>query len=398
MRSDEPSTAPQHDDTGGDHRPTVLQVLPSLVTGGAERGCVDMAAAIVEAGGRALVASSGGPMTHELARSGAEHVTLPLKSKNPFRIRANAAQLHDLIRRERVDLVHARSRAPAWSAYFAARRAGVPFVTTFHAPYNLGALGKRFYNGVMARGQRVIAISDFVARYVLENYRIDPSILRVIPRGVDIAKFDPERVSAERVIKLARDWRLPDGVPVVLAPARLTRWKGQLVLLDALAALGRDDLRCLIVGSDQGRTGYRRELEAKIARLGLEGVVHLTDHCDDMPAAYKLSDVVVSPTIEPEGFGRTIVEAQAMGRPVIATNIGAPPETVLQGETGWLVPPGDVPALAGAMAEALALDGGQREWLADRAIRHVRDNYTREKMCNDTLSVYEELLEERESG
>src|SRR3546814_376053 len=210
----------------------------------------------------------------------------------------------------------------------------------------------------MARGDRVIAISDYVARYVLDNYKVDPSVMRVIPRGVDVDRFDPERVSAERVIRLAREWRLPDGVPVILAPARLTRWKGQTVLLDALAALGREDVRCLVVGSDQGRTAYRRELEAKVATLGLQGVVHLTDHCDDMPAAYKLSDLVVSAAIEPEGFGRVIVEAQAMGRPVIASDVGAPPDTVLNGETGWLVPPNDATPLARALANALSPDGG----------------------------------------
>src|SRR3546814_426628 len=170
----------------------------------------------------------------------------------------------------------------------------IAFVTTVHAPYSLGFPGKRLYNGVMARGDRVIAISDYVARYVLDNYKVDPSVMRVIPRGVDVDRFDPERVSAERVIRLAREWRLPDGVPVILAPARLTRWKGQTVLLDALAALGREDVRCLVVGSDQGRTAYRRELEAKVAKLGLQGVVHLTAHCDDMPDASQLSDLVDS--------------------------------------------------------------------------------------------------------
>lgn len=376
-------------DAGG---PVILQVLPSLVSGGVERGTVDMAAAIVEAGGRAIVASSGGPMVRELARAGAEHVTLPLASKNPWRIRKNADLLVGLMRREGVDLVHARSRAPAWSAWRACRRTGTPFVTTVHAHYAINLPGKRRYNSVMTRGDRVIAISNYIAGYIQENYKVDPAVIRTIPRGIDVRRLDPAAVTAERVIKMARDWRLPDGVPVIAVPARLTRLKGHLVILDALARLRIGEVRCLFIGSDQGRKRYRGELEARIRKLGLESSVHITDHCDDMASAYKLADVVVSATTEPEGFGRVIVEAQAMGRPVIATAIGAPQETVIPGQTGWLVPPGDPDALAGALEEALTLSPDQRQALAERTIAHVREHYSRERMCDSTLDVYEELL------
>jgi glycosyltransferase involved in cell wall biosynthesis len=387
--------AAPYNDVREAHPPTVLQVLPSLETGGAERGCVDVAAAIVAAGGRAIVASEGGRLVHELTRAGAEHVVLPLKGKNPLRIRANIGRLAELIRRERVDIVHARSRAPAWSAYYAAREAGAAFMTTFHAHYSLGFPGKRLYNGIMARGERIIAISDYVARYILDTYRVDPSIVRIIPRGVDVDRFDSARVSAERVIKLAREWRLPDGYPVILMPARVTRIKGHAVLLEALALLGRQDIRCLIVGSDQGRTAYRKELENKIETLGLRSVVHLAGHCDDIPAALKLADVVAAPAIVPEGFGRVVVEAQAMGRPVVASDIGAYRETVVDGETGWLVPPGDAEALARALAQALSLGPEEREAFAARTSSLVRATYTRERMCAETLAVYDELLEVR---
>lgn len=382
-------------DAGG---PVILQVLPSLVSGGVERGTVDMAAAIVEAGGRAIVASSGGPMVRELARAGAKHVALPLAGKNPWRIAKNADLLIALMRREGVDLVHARSRAPAWSAWRACRRTGTPFVTTVHAHYAINLPGKRRYNSVMTRGDRVIAISNYIAGYIQENYKVDPSIIRTIPRGVDIRRFDPAAVTAERVIKLARDWRLPDGVPVIAVPARLTRLKGHLVILDALARLKIGEVRCLFIGSDQGRKRYREELEARIRQLGLESSVHITDHCDDMASAYKLADVVVSATTEPEGFGRVIVEAQAMGRPVIATAIGAPQETVTPGRTGWLTPPGDPDALAAALEEALTLSPDQRQTLAERTIAHVRDHYSRERMCDATLDVYEELLIGRQAA
>ncbi len=372
--------------------PVVLQVLPSLETGGAERGCIDVAAAIAESGGTALVASAGGAMARELPRVGARHVTLPVDTKYPLAMRANIGRLADLIARENVDLVHARSRAPAWSALFACRRARVPFVTTFHARYKFGNPLKKLYNSVMVRGDRVIAISDYIARHIRDNYRVDPDRIRTIPRGVDLDIFSPERVSPERVIKLTLDWRLPDGVPVILMPARLTRLKGHAVLLKALTRLDRQDIRCLIVGSNQGRTGYRRELEAMIDKLKLQSVVHITDHCDDMAAAYKLSDVVVNASTDPEGFGRVIVEAQALGRPVIASDIGGPRETVIDGETGWLTPPNDPAALAATLMKALGLNEYQRKALAERSIANVAQHYSRVKMTDDTLAVYDEVL------
>ncbi|MEE3626254.1 glycosyltransferase family 4 protein [Nitrospirillum sp. BR 11752] len=351
-----------------------------------------MAAALMRAGGTALVASSGGPMARELERYKAEHITLPLASKNPFTIWRNAARLESLIRQRGVDIIHARSRAPAWSAWLAARRTGIPFVTTFHAPYNFKGEMKRRYNAVMGKGDRVIAVSRFVAEHVADKYGVGPDRLRTIPRGVDTFTLDPERVSQERLIKLARDWRLPEDQRIILLPGRLTRWKGQLDLIEAIARLGRDDVRAVLVGSDQGRTEYRAELVARIRELGLEGQVTIADHCNDMAAAYLLSDVVVSASAQPEAFGRVIVEAQAMGKPVIVTNHGAVAETVIDGETGLVVPPGDPATMAAAIGEALALDSLQRRALAADARRFVLRNYTRERMCDATLGVYAELL------
>jgi glycosyltransferase involved in cell wall biosynthesis len=376
-------------------RPVVLQVLPALVTGGAERGAIDMAAALHQAGGTPLVASAGGPMARELERWRVPHFTLPLESKNPAVMLRNVDRLSRIIREHDVDIVHARSRAPAWSALGAARRTGVPFMTTFHAPYNFDGKLKRFYNSVMAKGDRVIAISEFIRDHILASYEIDPARIRVIHRGIDINNFSPDRVSPERVIQLAKAWRLPDGHKVVMLPGRLTRWKGQTVLIDALAKLGRRDILCLMVGSDQGRTGYRQELEEQTRRLGLEGVVRLVDHCNDMPAAYMLADVVVSASSDPEAFGRVIVEAQAMGRPVIVTNHGAVRETVIAGETAWAVPPNDADALAEALADALSLDAGQRAILGERAMAYVNARFTKDRMCADTLAVYDELMAEK---
>ena len=371
--------------------PSVLQVLPALETGGVERGTVDIARALVEAGGRAVVASAGGVMVREIERAGARHVVLPLDAKGPLAIRANIARLRALIEAEGIDLVHARSRAPAWSALYAARRAGVPLITTFHGTYSIGNPLKRLYNAVMTRGDRVIAISEFIAGHIRENYPIDEARLRVVPRGIDFALFDPARVSAERLVALSRRWRLGDGMQVVMLPGRLTRWKGHRVLIDALADLGRHDLRCLFVGSDQGRAGYRRELEERARRRGVDGVVQIVDDCRDMPAAYMLADAVVSASLDPEAFGRVAVEAQAMGRPTIAIDHGGARETVAAGETGWLVPPGDARALAAALEHVLALDRAARERLAERAIARARARFSRETMCARTLAIYREL-------
>lgn len=377
-------------------RPVVMQVVPSLVTGGVERGTVDVAAALVDAGWRSLVVSSGGPLVREVLRAGADHVELPVHSKNPMVMRSNVERLSSLIRQYGVDIVHARSRAPAWSARRAARAVGISFMTTIHARYNLGLPLKRYYNSVMADGDRVIANSAFIARYAIETYKIDPERVRVIHRGIDIEHFDPVKVSAERVIKLSTDWRLPDGVPVIMLPGRLTRWKGQIVLIEAIARLGRDDIRCLVVGSDQGRTGYRRELESMISKLKLGGVVHLVGDCNDMPAALMLADTVVSASTDPEAFGRVIVEAQAMGRPIVLADHGASRELVLPGETGWLVPPNDPDALAEGLRSALALDATARESWARRSIARTHELFTKQKMCAATLDVYRELLEEKQ--
>ena len=369
----------------------VLQVLPALEMGGVERGTVQTAAALQAAGWQATVASAGGLMVHELSRAKAQHVVLPLAAKRPLRMLRNGYALADIINRQGVDLIHARSRAPAWSALSAARRTGKPFVTTFHNAYGHNWL-KHYYNAVMAKGDRVIAISEFVADHVRETYGVGNDRLVTIHRGINMDLFDPGRVSAERIIQISRDWRLDDDRPVVMLPGRLTEWKGQAVLIEALAILGRQDVCCVLVGGDQGRTAYRAELEAEVRRLGLELVVRLVDHCRDMAAAYMLADVVVSASTRPEGFGRVAVEAQAMGRPVIATDHGGARETVWPSQSGWLVPPGNAEAMSAALDRALNLSKGEREVMAENGRDNVARNFTADLMCQRTLDVYRSLL------
>lgn len=379
-------------------KPVIMQVIPSLGSGGAEQGCIDVCADIVRAGAMALVISHGGARVHEIIRAGGTHIDLPVDSKNPVVMWKNIGALRKLIRRYDVDIVHARSRAPAWSCYRACQGTQARFMTTCHAPYNISGKAKNFYNSSIARGERVIAISHHVAEYLRHNYKVDHQRIRVVHRGIALEKFHPTAVTPERMIKLAREWRLPDGAPVIMLPGRLTRWKGHSVLIEAMAELGRPDLFCVIIGDDQGRKEYRNELEDLIRDKGLNSQVRIVDHCDDMPAAYMLATVVVSASIEPEGFGRIPVEAQAMGRPVIATDHGGARETIQRGETGWLIPPGDPQVLARTINEALSLNPMQRAVLATRAMAHVAHNFTRERMTDETLNVYAELLEEKLTG
>ena len=376
-----------------DHPLTVLQVLPALDTGGVERGTIEIVQAIVRAGGSALVASSGGRLVAAVERAGGTHITLKLASKNPTRIWSNAARLAFLIRAADVDIVHARSRAPAWSAWLACRRTCTRFVTTWHGVYSENAPGKRRFNAVMARGERVIAISHFIAARVLSRYNVDPSRLRIIPRGIDPAQFDPAAVSPHRIARLAAEWQLPEEGPTIMLPARLTRWKGHSVMLDALAQLERQDACLVMVGAEQGRKKFRKELLSRAQALGLSDRIRLVGHCEDMPAALMLADIVVNPSIEPEPFGRTVIEAQAMGRPVVVSDQGGTVETVEHGVTGWRVRPGDPAALAAALDALFRLSPPEREALGARARASVIANYTTEAMQNATLDVYRELLD-----
>lgn len=374
--------------------PVVLQVLPSLVTGGVERGTVEIAEAVARAEGVALVASAGGRMVGQVEHAGGRHITLPLNTRNPLAIWRNAARLEAVIRREGVAIVHARSRAPAWSAWLACRRTGAHFVTTYHGTYRENLPFKRQYNAVMAKGEIVIAASRFIAALVQARYGVPAARLRVIPRGVDPVRFDPSVVAVERLARLVQAWRLPDGAPTVVLPGRLTAWKGQLVLIQALARLERRDVVAVLVGSEQGRHRYVRQLVREAERLGVADRLRLVGDCADMPAALLLSDVVVHASTQPEAFGRVVIEAQAMARPVIAAALGGPAETVAHAETGLLVPPGDPAALAAAIDQVLAMPVEAQRALGAAARASVLRHYTVHAMQEATLDVYEAVLGE----
>jgi glycosyltransferase involved in cell wall biosynthesis len=354
---------------------------------------VEIAEALTRAGASALVATEGGRLATAVKSAGGEVVELPLASKNPITMLSNARRLAGLVEARGVDLVHARSRAPAWSAFFAARRTRRPFVTTFHGAYSGRFLPKRFYNSIMARGDRVIAISDYVAHHVGERYGVAPDRLRVIHRGIDAEAFAADRIAPDRVNDLAKRWQVAGDAKIVMLPGRVTRIKGHLQLLQAIEQMARRNFTCLVVGNLNRKSGYVREIERQIGARGLARIVRLVGGCHDMPAALALADVVVLPAIGPEGFGRVSVEAQALGKPVVASDIGGLGETLMPAATGWLVPPDRADELARALELALALPDDVRARLATRARRFVLRRFTAERMATRTLAVYRELLD-----
>jgi len=379
---------------------TLLQVVPELETGGAEQTTLDVARAVIDAGGRALVATRGGRMTARLEADGARLAQMPVQSKNPLVMLGNAARLVDLIRREKVSLVHARSRAPAFSALWAAQATKTPFVATYHGVYKAKSSLKRWYNAVMTRGDLVIANSDYTRDHVLAEHKIDPARIVTIPRGVDLDRFNPSWVTADRLDKLRADWGLAadDRRTRFLLAGRLTRIKGHLTIIAAAAMMkaeGRSDFLVIFAGDDQGRTDYGAELAKAIADAGLEDQVKIVGHCSDMPAAYLLADVAILPTVVPESFGRAAVEPQAMGRSVIASDHGGTVETVVEGVSGWLVPPGDAPAWASAMLRAIDVGPGQRGSMGQSGMNRTRQLYRVDAMCAATLAAYEQVLEAR---
>jgi glycosyltransferase involved in cell wall biosynthesis len=384
-------------------RPTILQIIPELDTGGAELSTVEIADAVVRAGGRALVLSEGGRLAPRITASGGVFVPFAAATKNPVRMLWNAHQIRRMIASEGVDLVHARSRAPAWSALIAARRAGVPFVTTYHGAYNERTRLKRAYNAVMARGDVVIANSLYTKHLIEARYGTPAERVRVIYRGVDGARFDPAAVSEERKAAVRARFGAGPDTRIVLQPARLTSWKGQSTVIAAARLLEQDgrlgDSLIVLAGDAQGREAYRERLESEIREAGLAGKVVLPGHVEDVPAALAIAHLAVVASVEPEAFGRVATEAQAMGCPVIATDIGAPPETVAAvprvaaGEaTGWLVPPGDAGRLAAAMDEALSLSPEARAALGGRARARVLAHFSLDAMRRQTLEVYDSLL------
>ena len=376
----------------GSAAPTIMQILPNLVRGGVERGTLETAAAIQKHGGRAIVISRGGPMVRHLDRIGAIHYKLDVHSKNPFSWPKIRRQLKALLVSERIDLVHVRSRAPAWIALPAATDLGIATVSTVHGRFLARSAFKHRYNGKLLKTDHVIAISNYVRELITSQYFGVEDRLSVVHRGVDVDVFSPERVNQTRIINFVDNLAVPEDIPVIMLPARATEWKGHHILLQALAKIKDRPFICLMIGAGDGKPSFDKRLARFGDELGLEGRFRLTPIVNDMPAALMVADVVVMPSITPEPFGRVALEAQAMGRPIVAFNHGGAIESIMPGKTGWLARPKDTNSLAEALVAALSLGPRQRKTLAKAARRHIEQNSSAEMMCSQTIKNYRRVL------
>lgn len=373
--------------------PVVLQVLPELEMGGVEIGTVEIASGLQKKGIKNFVASQGGRLVYDLEKLKVEHLTLPLKTKNIFKMRKNADKLAQFIKDKGINIVHARSRAPAWSAFWAAKKAGVHYMTTFHGTYGLGPWGvKKIYNKVMVLGERVIAISEHIKRHILANYKVSEDKIRLVHRCVNTEKFSQDAVSSERMINMVKNYNIPDDKKVLLLGGRITRWKGQHLLIEALSKLKNQNYYCIIAGDEQGRDDYVKELKGLIEKYGLENRVTISGKVLDMPALMMVSNVVLSTAIEPEAFGRIAIEGQAMGKIVVASNHGGSLDSIVDGKNGRLFYNNNAQSLAEAIDWALSLSDKEAEKISKAAVRNVKENFTKEIMCDKTIKVYEELV------
>ena len=376
----------------------VLQVVPELDTGGVEQTVVDISEAIIAAGGRSIVATKGGRLEKRLERGAAQVIHLPVHSKSPLVQWQNYQSLRKIIRTERVDIVHVRSRAPAMAAIGAARAEGIRSVATYHGIYNAKSALKRWYNSQMTRADMTIANSDYTRAHILQTYpEVPPEHVISIPRGVDLKRFDPEAFDVRKIMELEEAWGLPEKDARIrfLLAARLTRWKGQAFIIEAahlLKTQGTDNFVILLAGDDQGRSDYTQGLQASIDAYGLSDHVRLVGHCADMPSAYSACHFALAPSLDPEAFGRTAVEPQAMQRPPLAAAHGATVETVLPGDTGWLVTPGSAQSWADALKEAIDMPEDARFAMGQRGRAHVKALFGLPLMCERTLDVYRALL------
>jgi glycosyltransferase involved in cell wall biosynthesis len=379
----------------GRRGPVVLQVVSSLEPGGSATSAADLSTGIIRGGGKSIVVSSGGALVSRIRRAGATHVEMAVGTSNVLTMYSNSRAIAKLIRKHNVDIIHQEGFVGAWCSFNAAEQTSTPIIGTVH---RLSHPTGRFHDWSAASllgAKHLIAVSDFVAGRLKEGLISDQTELTTIWRGIDIAQFNPGAINADRLIQLANHWSLPDGVPIIMVPARIAAGKGQTVVVDALAQIGRRDMMCLIAGKINEQDPYYNELVDLILAKDVADIVKIVGECHDMPAAYMLADVVLSASTEPEAFGRVAVEAQAMGRPVIATDHGGTQEAVLQGRTGWLVPPNNPRALAAALATAMDMDASTRANVALVARRHVIEAFSLDLMCERTFELYDRMLAAR---
>ncbi|MDR0296914.1 MAG: glycosyltransferase family 4 protein [Rickettsia sp.] len=375
------------------HKPTILQVVPALFSGGVERGTIEVAKMLKKVDYNVIVVSSGGSLAEELVVADIPHISMNSATKNPFSIWKNARTLSEIIKEYDVDIVHARSRAPAWSCYMAAKATNTKLLTTFHGIYNISNLFKHFYNSVMIKGEKVIAVSNFVKQHILANYKILENQITVIRRGVDYRYFDPKNVTEEKLIKYKKKYGISDNTPIILLPSRFSSWKGHITLVEALGKLKHLGFYCLMVGDLSKHPNFTNRVKSLINLLKLQSKIQIFGNEIDMLSLYGVSDIVLSTSIEPEAFGRTITEGQAMEKLVIATNIGGAIETISDTKTGFHVNPNDPIDLAEKIEHCLSiLKTSEGKKIQQAARKAVIDNFSLDLMLSKTLYLYKEML------
>ena len=377
----------------------VLQVIPKLGYGGAETGCYDIAHYLPENNCKSFIVTSGGDLIRFINKEKVKLIKLPVHSKNPLLILFNAIILVGIILYYNISIVHARSRAPAWSCLFATKLTRRKFVTTFHGTYNFNSKIKKFYNSVMVRSDLIIAGSNFIFSHIKENYSKYINYKKkflVIFRGINVDYFDPSSKLESDEKKLLKEWEINKEKKIILLPGRLTAWKGQELFIEAInlakIELGYEAFDAVILGSDQGRELYKKKLIRLTEQHRLTNQIKFIDHCKDMALAYKVSDIIISSSIEPEAFGRVAVEAQSMEKLVIASNIGGSNETIIDEKSGFLFEAGSAISLSKKIIQAITMDDILVESIGKEGRKNVIKKFNVEKMCFSTYSEYKRLL------
>ena len=377
----------------------VLQVIPKLGYGGAETGCYDLAHYLPENNCSSYIVTSGGELLKFIDRKKVKVIKLPVHSKNPFLMLFNSIALIFIILLNNISIVHARSRAPAWSCLLATKITRRKFVTTFHGTYNFKNSIKKFYNSVMVRSDLIIAGSNFIFSHINQNYPKYLDLKKkflVIFRGINVDYFDSSTTLDTEENRLISDWEVNKNKKIILMPGRLTAWKGQETFIEALnlvnKKLGYDSFNAVILGSDQGRDIYTKKIKRLAEQYRLTSQLKFIEHCKNMPLAYKISDIVVSASVEPEAFGRVAVEAQSMEKPIIASDIGGSNETIVDNVTGFLFQSGNAEALSEKIVEALQLDESRLKSIGIEGRKNIIKKFNVEKMCFSTYSEYKKLL------
>ena len=377
----------------------VLQVIPRLGYGGAETGCYDLAHYLHEQDCKSYIVTSGGELIKYIDKKKVKLIKLPVQSKNPLLILINSIALTLLILFLNISIVHARSRAPAWSCYIATKITRRKFVTTFHGTYKFKNSIKKFYNSIMVKSDVLIAGSNFIFSHISENYQKflnSKKKFLVIFRGINTEYFDSDTIKKKDIDKLKATWKIEDNKKIILLPGRLTAWKGQEMFIEAINLFKQNnpelDFVAVILGDDQGRTVFRKKLERLVEQFNLTQNIKFVDNCNVMPVAYYISDVIVSSSIEPEAFGRVSVEAQAMKKPIIASNIGGSKETVIDNKTGLLFESGNPKSLCDKLNEIIKLDTLTLDLMGREGRKNVINRFNIEKMCLNTYSEYKKLV------